>query len=96
LLSIDKQKHLALNIFCYLEAGARRNEGERSGKFWQGAQDQFLVLYPQYHKASEAPKWTQQKAEVSVSTKLRSQVSFSAQLHQNIKFHWLSGVLDSF
>ncbi len=105
LLSINEQKHLASKSLCYLEAGARRIEGERSGgstswKIWQGAQErfvpQFLGLYPQYQKSVGTAKTDPAKAAESASTKLHSQVSFSAQLPQNIKFHWLIGALDSF
>jgi hypothetical protein len=58
----------------------------------------FLIFgtVPTIPKSLRTAKMDPAKAEESAGTKLRLQVSFSAQLHQNIKFHWLSGTLDSF
>jgi hypothetical protein len=47
-LSINKQKPLALNTFCYSEAGARRNEREKlrvQQQTFGGAQERTSLSY---------------------------------------------------
>jgi hypothetical protein len=83
----QKRKKLWVRQWVILARGSKKEL--TFPNYWYHAHDTYIIWNCQNGPGKSTKE--------SAGTTLCSQFSFlSAQLHQNLKFHWLSGALDSF